>query len=151
MLTKSQQERKIQNGGGPKTAEGKKRSSLNALKHGLTAKSPQAKKVIEDRCKSNLDSTYRYLDMKFNPKSADEKRLVEKMARCLYNYVRAKAMLRAMLKKNPRWPRYSPAYLRITGYIVKQEDGFNRARAILRELNKLRGLKPLKTNSKRRN
>ena len=61
---------------GPKTAEGKAKSSQNALRHGLTANSPTLPTESEDDFQTLLDA---YLD-RYHPADAIETELVQTLA-----------------------------------------------------------------------
>jgi hypothetical protein len=67
--------------GGPKTPEGKQRVSLNALTHGLTAESDQARQVIAEAVGVDYDTIL--LDMMdyYRPADPIERILVRRIAR----------------------------------------------------------------------
>jgi len=86
---------------GPNTDEGKKRVSLNALKHGLTARSPQALAALEersaDRFQPILDNVLAY----YAPMDPIEEALVNRIARCLWRLARAAEMEARSLESYP--------------------------------------------------
>ncbi len=69
--------------GGPKTAEGKLRSSLNALKHGLNAVSPQARKIIMQDYEDIYDRICMRMRQHYVPRDFLEEELVKRITRCL--------------------------------------------------------------------
>src|SRR5271165_2059265 len=78
---------------GPRTAEGKQRSSLNALRHGLTGQTvviPAEDRVAHDKfCRNFFDD--------FQPKTAMERQLVQTVADCSWRLNRIRAMEQSML------------------------------------------------------
>ena len=75
--------------GGPKTEEGKKRSSLNSLTHGARAKSPHALAAMEAASALEyqpfLDRVLSY----YAPNDPIEDVLAERIARCLWRLARS--------------------------------------------------------------
>mgnify|MGYP001828964736 CR=1 FL=1 len=61
---------------GPKTPSGKARSSMNAVKHGLTAK----KIVIGDEDPHQFDLSREAIEERFKPRSVMERELTERLA-----------------------------------------------------------------------
>lgn len=61
---------------GPKTVSGKAQSSMNACKHGLTAKTV----VIEGEDPAQFDSLRKAFEEEFEPRSLMERELVERIA-----------------------------------------------------------------------
>ena len=72
-------------GGGPKTEEGKQRSSMNALRHGFAAKTIVLSTEDPAEFKSIID---RYVQ-DFDPQTEVEKDLVEELAACRWRLQRA--------------------------------------------------------------
>ena len=87
--------------GGPKTEEGKKRSSLNALKHGLTARSPQALNVPEGETGVEFDWILRRMRRYYRPADPVEEELVRRIARCVWRLAQSEAMERRHLTRSP--------------------------------------------------
>ncbi|MDO8589315.1 MAG: hypothetical protein Q7T82_20010 [Armatimonadota bacterium] len=73
---------------GPKTPEGKKRSSLNALKHGLTAKSPQAIDALDKDSTVKFRTCLTRVLEWAQPRGAVEERLARQLARNLWTLAR---------------------------------------------------------------
>lgn len=67
--------------GGPKTAEGKMRVSLNALKHGLRAESEQAMDVLNEQVGRDYEEVHEELRAHFKPRDPLEELLVCRIAR----------------------------------------------------------------------
>ncbi|MDO8585763.1 MAG: hypothetical protein Q7T82_01875 [Armatimonadota bacterium] len=79
---------------GPKTPEGKKRSSLNALKHGLSAKAPHALAALEENSTIKLKPFVDWALEWAQPQGAAEERLARQIARGFWTYFRIKQMKR---------------------------------------------------------
>ena len=79
-------------GGGPKTEEGKKRSSLNALKHGLKARSPQAYERMVEEIGYGYDQIVEEMYRHFCPADPMESHLVRRIARCVWRLTVSEAM-----------------------------------------------------------
>jgi len=90
---------------GPKTAEGKKRSSLNALKHGLHASAPHAVAAVESDCRVEFQP---YLDKAlayYQPWDPIEEEMVNHIARCLWRLARAADMERKLTQNRGEFTR----------------------------------------------
>ncbi len=87
--------------GGPRTAAGKRRSSINALRHGLTATSPQALEAIAQACKASFTEILEEISNHYRPADPIEARLVERIARCAWRLDIASEMESRMLDRNP--------------------------------------------------
>lgn len=70
--------------GGPKTPEGKKRVSLNAMKHGLTATSPQGLEAISQEIGASYEQVLDEMRTHYSPRDFLEDRLVQRIARCFW-------------------------------------------------------------------
>jgi hypothetical protein len=66
----------LQTATGPRTVEGKRRSSKNAIKHGIFSKHL----FLEDECRADFDNLHRDLCEDFQPKGVMEGLLVEQLA-----------------------------------------------------------------------
>ncbi len=86
---------------GPKTPEGKRRSSLNALKHGLHAKSSHAQKAIADWYYIDFQAIYDRVRGHYRPLDPMEEELVNRIARCMWRLARAEAMEARLMDRNP--------------------------------------------------
>jgi hypothetical protein len=101
---------------GPKTEEGKKRSSLNALKHGFAAKSDHALAAVEEQCAAELQP---YLEMareNYHPQGMFEEKLVERIARCFWRLDRAADMDLRTYAQNPERSRPGDGNMTIMRY-----------------------------------
>ena len=78
---------------GPRTAEGKQRSSLNALRHGLTGQTV----VIHAEDRVAHDKFCRNFFDDFQPKTAMERQLVQTVADCSWRLNRLRAMEQSLL------------------------------------------------------
>jgi|GEM_PF-1707650 len=86
---------------GPKTPEGKRRSSLNALKHGLTAVSPQAQEQIAQEFDCNCEAVYAQMVEYYQPKDALENVLVRRISESLVKLERCRQMEKSVFSRNP--------------------------------------------------
>jgi len=78
--------------GGPRTPEGKRRSSLNAMKHGLRARSPQAIELIASELNMTFDQLLDDLRSFYRPADPIEDGLVRRVARCLWRLTLSETM-----------------------------------------------------------
>lgn len=85
--------------GGPKTPEGKARVSLNALRHGLDAHSPQAMQIIAEAVVAEYDSMLEEICRHYEPEDPVEEVLVKRIARCSWRMMITEAMEDAYLKR----------------------------------------------------
>ena len=102
--------------GGPKTPEGKRRSSLNALKHGLTAKSPQAFEIILRDCEACYREIHDNMQAYYRPADPVEKELVKRIAVCAWRLARIGQMEKRLLCRNPDPSRPSTSLERVAAY-----------------------------------
>ena len=93
-------ERIRKHGGGPKTLEGKKRSSMNALKHGLTARSAMAQQAIEEMCGPDFQELLEQIRAQYQPKDILEEMLTRRIALCLWRFTQTEVLERRMFEKN---------------------------------------------------
>ena len=77
---------------GPKTEEGKRRSSLNAIKHGLTAKSSHAHQHLNEEFNINTEAIHQSIRDHYKPTDPLEDALVKRIADCLCRLERGRAM-----------------------------------------------------------
>ena len=89
---------------GPKTPSGKARSSMNARKHGLTGKNI----VIGDEDPKEFDALRAALEHDFQPGTAVESELVDRLAGLLWRLRRVPAIEAAIVKSASR--RYDEVY-----------------------------------------
>jgi hypothetical protein len=116
---------------GPKTEEGKRRSSLNALKHGLTAKSPQAFEQMMDACQETYEQVLERMHSYYRPRDPIEDELVQRIARCLWRLKLASSMEGRMIDRNPGLGRPGVSYERIIRFERAVDVHLHRAIAAL--------------------
>ncbi len=85
--------------GGPKTEEGKKRSSMNALKHGLTAKSQHAQQLIDEQGGEVFEEILTEMRAVYSPKDRLEELLVRRIAVSLWRLTQTEEMGRNAIQK----------------------------------------------------
>lgn len=101
---------------GPKTPEGKRRSSLNALKHGLDARSPQAVQLIADELNMTFDQLLEDLRSYYLPRDPVEDSLVRRVARCLWRLTLSETMEQRMINRRGMDNKPGATYDRILRY-----------------------------------
>lgn len=116
---------------GPTTPEGKKRCSLNALKHGLTAKSPQAFDQLADEGGISFDDVLAEMTRHYAPADPVEKQLVVRIARCVWRLSLSAAMEQRLIERRPETIRPSASYDRILKYERLVDIHLHRALATL--------------------
>jgi hypothetical protein len=97
-------------GGGPRTEEGKNRVSLNALKHGLSARSPQALSAIAQECESEaaFEEIFSAISDYYCPSDAMERGLVRRIAVSFWRLYRTETVERRyFIKEGRTLPRFS--------------------------------------------
>ena len=88
-------------GGGPKTDEGKRRSSLNSLTHGLTAESDQALETLEYEPGVEFQPILEEAREYFKPANPMEEKLVRLVARCWWRHARIEQLEDRSIERNP--------------------------------------------------
>ena len=78
--------------GGPKTPEGKRRVSLNAMKHGLTASSNQGLERIAETIGTDFETILDLMRTYYFPRDPIDDMLVTKIARCAWRLKITRAM-----------------------------------------------------------
>jgi len=86
---------------GPKTEEGMMRSSLNALKHGLTARSPSSLHAIEAEAGVEHEDLLDRARSTYWPVDQIEDQLCKRIALCLRRLAQTETMERRLLERNP--------------------------------------------------
>ena len=84
---------------GPKTKAGRRRSSINALKHGLYAKSPQALEAVAAECTTTYEDVLQRMRACLQPKDPIEDELVKRISRCLWRLDAASAMEKRLMNR----------------------------------------------------
>jgi len=118
--------------GGPKTTEGKQRSSLNGLKHGLTAVSPRAIAVIAAEVGVDFETIHAKLRSHFAPSDPLEDQLVARIARCAWRLALAETMERRVLDRNPSLLKPTRSLERVMRYERFADINLHRAITALR-------------------
>ena len=78
--------------GGPKTPEGKRRSSLNAMKHAMYAASEQAMEALTEEIGRDFADLYEELRAHFKPTDPLEEVLVRRIARAAWRTLYTEAV-----------------------------------------------------------
>ena len=86
---------------GPRTEEGKRRSSLNALKHGLHANAPQTMQLIAERTGADFHTILDDMRRQFRPVDALEEQLVRRIARCVWRLAVSENMEERVMGRRP--------------------------------------------------
>jgi len=93
--------------GGPRTAEGKRKSSLNALKHGLYAVSPHGLEQVADLIGRTYEDVLKELRACYRPLDAVEETLVRRIARCSWRILMSETMEDHLINRRGFKPRVS--------------------------------------------
>jgi len=127
------------NGGGPKTEEGKNRSSLNAMQHGFYAEAPHALESLDSEQGVEFQPVLEKARGCFQPADAMEDELVHLIARCWWKRARLEQLENRSIERNPQslLPVYSMAPLVKYGRQVDLQ--LHRALRALRSLRKCKG------------
>ena len=116
---------------GPKTEQGKKRSSLNALKHALTAISPHALAAIAAQSEADLSDILARMTAHYRPKDALEEELVNRIARCVWRLARSADIEQRLLNTSGAIGRPRTSQERILRYERLVDIHLHRAIAAL--------------------
>ena len=101
---------------GPKTAEGKRKCSLNALKHGLNARSPQALRKLAEEREASLEDIQQRMRLHYRPVGPVEEELVRRIGRCVWRLSISAAMEERLMERQPNAPRPGVTYEHILKY-----------------------------------
>jgi len=101
---------------GPSTPEGKLKCSLNALKHGFTARSIQALRKIDQDHGVPFEDVLARLNAHYKPRDPVEEELVVRIARCLWRLSLSASMESRLLYKNRVTTRPGTSYEKILRY-----------------------------------
>jgi hypothetical protein len=99
--------------GGPRTEEGKRRASLNALKHGFYAEAPHAMDSLDFEPGVEFGPVLEKARACYQPENAAEEELVHLIARCWWKRARLEQLEDRSIERNPYklLPVYSTPYL----------------------------------------
>lgn len=89
------------NGGGPKTEEGKRRVSLNALKHGFTAEAQHVLETLDFEPGAEFQPILEKAQAHFQPDNPMEEELVHLIARCWWKLARIEQLENRSIERNP--------------------------------------------------
>ena len=121
--------------GGPTTPEGKRRSSLNAMKDGLRARSPQAIELIASELNATFDQLLDDLRTYYFPRDPIEGRLVHRIARCLWRLMLSERMEGRIISRSGLPNSPAGSYEKILKYERLVDIHLHRA---IEALNKMR-------------
>ena len=116
---------------GPRTPEGKRRSSLNALKHGLHATSPQALELIARETGVDFETILDEMRAHYEPADPVEEQLVKRIARCAWRLALAESMERRLMERRADPIRPGASYQKILRYEQLVDIHLHRAIAAL--------------------
>ena len=116
---------------GPTSPEGKHRCSLNALKHGLNATSPQALDALADAHAIPFEEVLEEMNHHYMPSDPIERQLVKRIARCVWRLSLSAAMEERLLETRPATMRPGTSYERILRYERLVDIHLHRAIATL--------------------
>jgi len=118
--------------GGPKTAEGKLRSSLNALTHGLNAQAPHALQKMAEEHGVPLEDIVERMTLHYKPTDPIEEELVLRISRCIWRLSLSASMEKRLIDRQPDAPRPGTTYERIMRFERLVDIHLHRAIATLR-------------------
>jgi len=121
---------------GPNTPEGKKRSSLNALKHGLHARAPHALQLVAEQYHVDFEPILEKLRRHYCPCDPIEEELVNRIARSMWRLARTELMESRLLDRNPAATRPGTSLERVLKYERMVDLQLHRA---IRALDRKRG------------
>jgi hypothetical protein len=88
-------------GGGPKTEEGKRRVSLNAVTHGFTAEAPHVLEALDFEPGVEFQPILEKATAHFLPTDPVEEELVHRIARCWWKRARIEQLEDRSIERNP--------------------------------------------------
>jgi hypothetical protein len=88
-------------GGGPKTEEGKRRVSLNALTHGFTAQAQHVLEALDYEPGAEFGPILEKAQAHFRPANPMEEELVHLIARCWWRLARVEQLENRSIERNP--------------------------------------------------
>ena len=117
--------------GGPRTPEGKLKSSLNALKHGLTAQSSHALNQLNEEFNINTEAIHQRIRDYYKPTDPLEDELVKRIADCLCRLERTRAMENRMDSRTQDPVKPNKSYERLLRYERSVDVHLHRAIAAI--------------------
>lgn len=96
--------------GGPKTPAGRRRVSMNAIKHGYYAKTDQAMEILEEQVGRNYGAVYEEMRAHFKPRDPLEELLVRRIARAAWRTHLTEAVETRELVKTGGMPGLTSGY-----------------------------------------
>lgn len=120
------------------TPEGKKRSSLNALKHGLTARSPHAIEKLAQEYGIHFGSIEDEIMEYYRPVGPVEYALVRRIARCVWRLQMSQVMEQRMVESRPLPARPGVGFDKILRYERLVDIHLHRALAALQRRRQVR-------------
>jgi hypothetical protein len=99
---------------GPTTAEGKRKSSMNALKHGMYANAQTLQAIGNPEVSFN--EMLAGLRKEYRPVGVVEEQLVRRIARCLWRLANGEVMERRLIEKRPNASRPGISYEKVLKY-----------------------------------
>jgi len=117
--------------GGPKTEEGKRRVSINALKHGLHARSQQGMEALEEAIGCSYADTLDRMRAYFKPMDPLEDVLVRRIARSAWRMMVTETAENTILSRCASYVRVGKSYQAIIHTERFMDIHFHRAIAAL--------------------
>jgi hypothetical protein len=108
---------------GPKTPAGKAASSMNALRHGLRARTV----VLWDECQEDFDEIFNNLQNLYQPQNAAEQLLVEQAAIAQWKLVRAEVYEARMSEEHPSAAARCAIFIKMTMATSRLDRAYNKA------------------------
>ncbi len=102
--------------GGPRTPEGKKRSALNALKHGLYAETSGAMNELAGVAGVDFAEVLERMNRHYKPADPVEEQLVIRIARCVWRLALSSSMEDRLLERGGNALRPGPSYDKVMRY-----------------------------------
>jgi len=116
---------------GPKTKAGKRRSSINALKHGIYAKSPQALESIAAESSTTYEDILFSIRLYFQPRDPIEEELIKRISRCVWRLDVASSMEQRLMQRSPVAARPPRSVEKLMKYERLVDIHLHRAIAVL--------------------
>jgi len=120
--------------GGPRTPEGKRRVSINALKHGLCAESPQGLQEVARMIGRQFEDILGEMLAHYHPADPIEELLVRRIARCAWRLAITESMEERVLMRCPFRNTPAPSQDRIIRHERRIDIQLHRAIAALERL-----------------